>query len=45
MPAFLHFYQGAVQYADYYDMPHADWLRLRSYMKQAEQQLRNVPRG
>lgn len=45
MPAFLHFYQGAVRYSEYYDMPHVDWLRMRSYQKQVERHLKDLPRG
>lgn len=45
MPAFLHFYQGAVTYRDYLDMPYADWLRMREYMKAAEKQMSSIPRG
>ena len=32
MPEFLHFWQGAVSYADYLDMPHDDWQRMVAYM-------------
>ena len=45
MPAFLHFWQGAVTYGEYLDMDYADWLRLREYQRQVEQQVRQQARG
>jgi hypothetical protein len=45
MPGFLHFYQGAVTVSEFYDMPHATYLQMRAYQKQAEQQLKDLPRG
>ena len=39
MPAFLHFYGGAVTVDQDLDMDHTDWQRMRAYMDAYQRQM------